>query len=246
VLSVVKLKHFLSQDFAMTVSANSSAVENVIHSRHSIRRFLPTPVSADTVRELLDLAARAPSGSNVQPWRVHALAGAEKEGLSRAIAERYSRSGIDNEIEYYPNPFIDPWISRRREFVAGLHGLLGIDRGNEEQRIRQQIRNYWFFDAPVELIFTLDCVFGERMLLDYGMFMQTLMLAARSRGLDTCPQLAIARFQETIRRTLGLPENERVICGMALGFADPDAPENQLRTTRVPAAEFTQFHGFAA
>jgi nitroreductase len=222
-----------------------SHTEDLIRSRRSIRRFLPAPVSADTVRELLELASCAPSGSNVQPWRVYALAGAEKERLSRIVSEKYLDSGIDAEIAYYPNPFAEPWFSRRREFIAGLHGLLGIAQGDEEKIVQQQMRNYHFFDAPVGLIFTLDGAFGERMLLDYGMFMQTLMLAARSRGLDTCPNLSLARFPRTIGQALGLPDNERVICGMALGHADPDASENRLRTGRAAAETFTDFRGFA-
>jgi nitroreductase len=229
----------------MNTSSNSPSVDGVIRSRRSVRRFLPTPVSADTVQELLDLAARAPSGSNVQPWRVYALAGAEKETLGRFISESYSVSGIETEIAYYPDPLVEPWLSRRRKFIADLHALLGIDKGDEEKVIQQQIRNYRFFDAPVGLIFTIDRAFGQRMLLDYGMFMQNLMLAARGHGLDTCPQLALARFQDTIRLVLDLPESEWVLCGMALGYADPDAPENRLGTERVPARAFTDFRGFA-
>ncbi|MDR0576006.1 MAG: nitroreductase [Candidatus Accumulibacter sp.] len=220
------------------------SADEVIHFRRSIRRFLPTPVDAGIVREILDLAARAPSGSNVQPWKVYALAGAEKEALSQAVTEKYSRSGIDAEVEYYPKPWAEPWLSRRRRFAADLHALLGIAEDDEEGSTRQSIRNYRFFDAPVGLIFTVDRAFGSGMLLDYGMFLQTLMLAARARGLDTCPQLAFARFQDTVRRSLGLPESERVVCGMALGHADPDAPENRLRTERVPAGAFTDFRGF--
>jgi nitroreductase len=221
------------------------SLEDAIHARRSIRRFLPTPVSVDTVRELLNFAARAPSGSNVQPWRVYALAGEEKETLSRIVIKKYTESGFDTEIEYYPNPWVEPWLSRRHEFADDLYGnLLGIGRGDLERRSLQGMRNYLFFDAPVGLIFTINRVFGSRMLLDYGMFLENLMLAARARGLDTCPQNAFARFPNTIRKTLGFPEDENVVCGMALGYADPEAPENRLRTGRVAAEEFTAFRGF--
>lgn len=227
----------------MTMSTPLS-LEEAIRTRHAIRRFLPTPVPAGTVRELLELAARAPSGSNVQPWRVYALAGAEKEALGRIVAESYLDSGDDTKVAYYPEPWAEPWLSRRRKVGADLYALLGIVRDDKEKSIRQWLRNYHFFDAPVGLIFTLDRAFGERMLLDYGMFMENLMLAARSRGLDTCPQLAFACLEGAVRRALALPENERVVCGMALGHADLDAPENRLRTERAPVEAFTDFRGF--
>jgi nitroreductase len=123
--------------------------------------------------------------------------------------------------------------------------LLGIAKGDKEKMTRQWLRNYSFFDAPVGLIFTVERVFGMGILLDYGMFLENLMLAARARGLDTCPQLAFTVFQDTIRRSLGLPESEMIVCGMALGYADPEAPENRLCTERVPAEAFADFRGFA-
>ncbi|MDR0577257.1 MAG: nitroreductase [Candidatus Accumulibacter sp.] len=230
----------------MNVNAATLPVVDAIRSRRSIRRFLPTPVDAGTVREILDLAACAPSGSNVQPWKVYALAGAEKEALGRAVTEKYLASGAEEDGgDYYPRRWVEPWLSRRRKVGADLYALLGIGRCDKEKRTRQWTRNYRFFDAPVGLIFTTDRVFGTGMLLDNGMFMENVMLAARAYGLDTCPQAAFIDFQATIRQTLGLPENERVICGMALGYADPDAPENRLRTERVPAGAFADFRGFA-
>jgi nitroreductase len=227
-------------------SANPPSAEEVIRSRRSIRRFLPTPVDAGTVRELLDLAARAPSGTNVQPWRVYALAGAPKDALVRAVVGKYETSGTEAmDFDYYPKQWVDPWLSRRRKLGYDLYALLGIAKDDKEKMARQEIRNYRFFDAPVGLIFTFDRILGMGMLLDYGMFLENLMLAARARGLDTCPQLSFAKFQNTVRQTLGLPDNERVIGGMALGYADPDAPENRLRTERVPAGTFAEFRGFA-
>ena len=238
----------------MNVPANTSlnpphspSVEEVIRSRRSIRRFLPTPVDAGTVREILELASRAPSGTNVQPWRVHALAGAPKDALIRALVEKYEVSATEPmDFDYYPKQWVDPWLSRRRKMGYDLYALLGITKGDKEKMARQEASNYRFFDAPVGLIFTFDRILGMGMLLDYGMFLENLMLAARARGLDTCPQLAFAKFQNTVQRTLGLSENERVIGGMALGYADPDAPENRLRTERAPVEAFTEFRGFAA
>jgi nitroreductase len=225
--------------------STSSTVEDAIRTRHSIRRFLPTQVSADTVREILDLAARAPSGTNVQPWKVYALAGPEKEALGRTITEKYLASGFEKtDFDYYPKEWVEPWLSRRRKVGADLYALLGIVKGDKERMTEQWLRNYRFFDAPVGLIFTIDRIFGSGMLLDYGMFMGNLMLAARAFGLDTCPQAAFSDFQNTIQQTLGFPENERVICGMALGYADPEAPENQLITERVAAETFADLRGF--
>jgi nitroreductase len=226
--------------------STSASIKDAIHTRHSIRRFLATQVNADTVREILDMAARAPSGTNVQPWKVYALAGPEKEALGRALTEKYLASGFEKtDFEYYPKEWIEPWLSRRRKVGADLYALLGIVKGDKEKMTAQWIRNYRFFDAPVGLIFTIDRIFGSGMLLDYGMFMENLMLAARAFGLDTCPQAAFSDFQNTIQQALGFPENERVICGMALGYADPEAPENQLITERVAAETFTDFRGFA-
>ncbi|MDR2452156.1 MAG: nitroreductase [Candidatus Accumulibacter sp.] len=224
----------------------SISLEEAIRSRRSLRRFLSTPVAADTIREILDLAARAPSGTNVQPWKVHALAGAEKEALSRVICEKYLASGPEEMgFDYYPKQWAEPWLSRRRKVGLDLYGLLGIAKDDKERMTRYWMRNYTFFDAPVGLIFTINRIFGLGMLLDYGMFLENLMLAARAHGLDTCPQLAFANFQATIRHVLGLPEDDLIICGMALGYADPEAPENQLVTERVPAERFAEFRGFA-
>jgi nitroreductase len=225
---------------------SSISLEEAIRSRRALRRFLSTPVTAGTVREILDLAARAPSGTNVQPWKVHALAGSGKEALSRAVCEKYLATGPEEMgFDYYPKQWVEPWLSRRRKVGSDLYGLLGIVKGDKERMTRQWMRNYTFFDAPVGLIFTIDRIFGLGMLLDYGMFLENLMLVARAHGLNTCPLLAFSSFQETVRHVLGLPESDLVICGMALGYADPDAPENQLVTERVPAEKFTEFHGFA-
>lgn len=220
-------------------------VDDAIRSRHSIRRFLPKPVSHSLLRELLELAACAPSGTNVQPWKVYALAGAEKEKLSAAIIEKFNRGEMDHrEFDYYPKEWVEPWIGRRRKIGLDLYGLLGIGREHKDAMKQQTARNYLFFDAPVGLIFTMDRKLGQGMFIDYGMFMGNLMTAARARGLDTCPQAAFADYHQTIREVLGIADNELVVCGMALGHADADAPENHLRTEREPVSAFTSFRGF--
>ncbi|WP_319241257.1 nitroreductase [uncultured Propionivibrio sp.] len=222
------------------------AVDAAIRSRHSIRRFLPNPVPQEALRELLELASCAPSGTNIQPWRVYALAGKEKEALSTAIMERFVRGETDGgrELDYYPKEWVEPWLSRRRKCGLGLYSLLGITKGDNERMKVQTGRNFQFFDAPVGMIFTLDNRLGKGMLVDCGMFMGNLMVAARARGIDTCVQAFFADYHKTIRATLGIPDNEIVYCGMALGYADPNAPENTLVTEREPVEGFTDFRGF--
>ncbi|MDR0997378.1 MAG: nitroreductase [Zoogloeaceae bacterium] len=221
------------------------AVDAAILSRRSIRRFLPTPVPKETVVELLNLAARAPSGTNVQPWKVYALAGQAKKDLSAAIVAQYDAGKHEGRgFDYYPKEWVEPWISRRREVGLGLYQLLGIPKGDREKMHAQTARNYLFFDAPVGFVFTLDRALGQGMFLDYGMFFGNLVVAARARGLDTCMQAAFADYPETVRTHLGIPQNELVVCGMALGYADEAAPENQLKTPREAAEKFTDFRGF--
>ena len=221
------------------------AVDEAIRTRHSMRRFLPTPVPKATVSELLELASRAPSGTNIQPWKVYALGGDVKTSLSTAILEHFERGDADSrEFDYYPTHWAEPWISRRRKVGFGLYGLLGITKDDKAGMKRQTGRNFLFFDAPVGLIFTIDRSLGRGMLLDYGMFLGNLMTAARARGLDTCVQAFFADYHQTIRKTLGIPDNEIVLCGMALGYADLNAPENKLITDREPVSGFTDFRGF--
>lgn len=220
-------------------------VDHAITSRRSVRRFLPTPVPRQTVEELLAIAARAPSGTNVQPWKVYALAGEAKAALSAAILDKLHSSGMDGrEFDYYPTAWSEPWLSRRRKIGFDLYGLLGIGKEDKAGMKHQTGRNYLFFDAPVGFIFTMDRCLGQGMFIDYGMFMANLMTAARARGLDTCAQAAFADYHQTIRSALGIPENELVVCGMALGYADNEAPENRLVTEREPVAGFTSFRGF--
>ncbi|MBK1680192.1 nitroreductase [Rhodocyclus tenuis] len=220
-------------------------VDSAIRSRHSIRRFLDKPVARKTLEDLLALAACAPSGTNVQPWKVYALVGEEKARLSAAIIDKFNAGPIETrEFDYYPKEWVEPWIGRRRKVGLGLYSLLGIGKEDKAAMKQQTARNYLFFDAPVGLIFTMDRKLGQGMFIDYGMFIGNLMTAARARGLDTCPQAAFADYHQTIREVLGIGDNELVVCGLALGYADPDAPENHLVTEREPVSAFTSFRGF--
>ncbi|MBS0441894.1 MAG: nitroreductase [Proteobacteria bacterium] len=230
----------------MTDPAAIHAVDAAITSRRAIRAFLPTPVPKETVVEILRVATRAPSGTNTQPWKVHVLTGAAKEKLSAAIKAAYDdpaeRAAHREEYDYYPTEWRSPYIDRRRKIGWDLYGLLGIAKTDRARMHAQHGRNYAFFDAPVGLIFTIDRVMKQGSWLDYGMFLQNVMLAARARGLDTCPQAAFTQFHRIIAQQLGLGADEMVVCGMSLGFADPAAIENTLVTERDPVEAFARFH----
>lgn len=219
-------------------------VDDAIVSRRSIRRFLSTPVAAQTVREILTVAGRAPSGTNMQPWRVYALGGERKAALSDAIVAAHDSGHDDHkaEYEYYPRVFPEPFLGRRRKVGWDLYGSLGIVKGDNARMHDQHGRNYRFFDAPVGLICTIERSLEIGSWLDYGMFLQNICIAARARGLDTCPQAAFARYHRIVREQLGIPDSEVVVCGVALGHADQDAPENTFTVERVPLDEFATFH----
>jgi nitroreductase len=225
---------------------DSDAVDRAITSRRSVRRFLPNRVAPETVEAILDAAARAPSGTNMQPWRGYVLAGAPRDALIAAVQAAFDAGepGHEQEVQYYPDSFFEPYLSRRRAVGWDLYGLLGIAKGEAVKMKAQHRRNFQFFDAPVGMIFTIDRRLATGSWLDYGMFLENVMTAARGRGLDTCAQAAWTHYHRAIRPVLGLAEEETVVCGMALGYADPDAPENALVTNRTPARSFMRFGGF--
>jgi nitroreductase len=229
----------------MITSEQQHTVDAAITSRRSIRAFLPTPVARDDIEAILAVAARAPSGTNTQPWRVYVLTGPARARLSGAIEAVYAdpqqaRLHME-EYAYYPTEWVAPFIDRRRKVGWDLYGLLGLTRDDKAGMAAQHGRNYRFFDAPVGLIFTIDRVLAQGSWLDYGMFLQNIMVAARGRGLDTCPQAAFTQFHRIIGAELALPPNEMVVCGMALGYADPSKIENTLVTERAPVAAFARF-----
>lgn len=223
----------------------NNPVEEAISSRRSIRAFLPTPVPQQTIENILDTAARAPSGTNIQPWKTYVLTGDSLAGLSRAILKVYNdpESAKDHteEYAYYPREWVSPYIERRRKIGWDLYGLLGITRDDKQKMHHQHGRNYCFFDAPVGLMFTIDRVLEQGSWLDYGMFLQNIMIAARGNGLDTCPQAAFTPFHRVISEYLNIPETQSVVCGMSLGYADPNAVENSLTTEREPLDHWVTF-----
>jgi nitroreductase len=224
---------------------STAAVDAAITSRRSVRAFLPDPVPRETIERILEVAARAPSGTNTQPWQVVVLTGEAKSALTQKIMAAYDdpaqRATHTDEYAYYPTEWRSPYIDRRRKVGWDLYGLLGIGKADKAAMHAQHGRNYAFFDAPVGLIFTIDRVLQQGSWLDYGMFLQSVMVAARGRGLDTCPQQAFAQYHRIIEEQLQFPPERMVVCGMSLGWADPAARVNALHTERAPVAEFARF-----
>jgi len=218
-------------------------VETAIASRQSVRGFLSRRIAPELIRRLLTLAARAPSGSNIQPWQVHVVTGAKRDVLAQALTAAYdSQRPEARQYQYYPATWRAPYLERRRETGWGLYRLLGIAKGDRAASAAWQAQNFRFFGAPCALIFTIDDDLGQGSWLDYGMFLQNIMILARAHGLDTCPQAALANYPDVIKQHLRLADNQIVVCGMALGYADPNATANQFRTTRIGLAEFATFH----
>jgi nitroreductase len=221
----------------------ATTVEAALDSRFSARACLPNPVPRETVEEILALASRAPSGVNMQPWKVTVVGGETRADLERDLLAAHDDGGLAHqEVPYYPDePFPEPYKSRRRTVGWALYGALGIAKGEREKTHAQHARNYRFFDAPVAMICTIDQILKIGSWLDYGMFLQSIMIAARAKGLHTCPQAAFARFPDIIRKHLVIPHDETVICGMAMGYLDHSAPENNFRTEREPVEGFARF-----
>ncbi|MEG0821221.1 MAG: nitroreductase [Burkholderiaceae bacterium] len=234
----------ISSTMAADVAA-AEAVDAAITSRRSIRAYLPTPVPRATIEQILAVASRAPSGTNTQPWQVTVLTGAALARLSDAILAAYNnpdeRARHVEEYAYYPTQWAEPYLARRRKVGWELYGLLGLGRDDRAGMHAQHGRNYVFFDAPVGLIFTIDRAMAQGSWLDYGMFLEAIMVAARARGLDTCAQAAFTPFHRVIASELELPPERMVVCGMALGWADMSRIENSLVTEREPVESFAQF-----
>jgi nitroreductase len=221
-------------------------IDAAINTRQSVRAFLPAPVARDTVEMLLKLAARSASGSNIQPWRIRVVGGNVKTRLEKAIVDAVESDGFEpyqREWNYYPVNWREPFHGRRRKIGWDMYSLLGVAKGDFEGTQSARMRNYEFFGAPVGMIFTLDEDLEIGSWLDLGIYLGSLMIAARGHGLHTCPQAAFADFHKIIRAQLGIPEKEIIICGMALGHIDPDAPVNRLVTERAPLADYASFDG---
>jgi nitroreductase len=243
----LKLAELLPTPQVSTRIADPASVDAAMLSRYSNRAFLPKPVARELLQNILQVAARAPSGTNTQPWKVYVLQGARKDALVGQVVAAHNAMAADpavaaqyqEEYDYYPEKWVSPYIDRRRECGFGLYGVLGLGKGDKAGMHAQHQQNFKFFGAPVGLMFTMDKVMGRGSLVDYGMFLQNIMLAARARGLHTCPQAAWNGFSKIILPHIGAAENEMLVCGMSLGYADEGALVNTFATTRVDAQEFT-------
>ena len=226
-----------------------ATVDTAITSRMSARAFTQQPVPQQTLQDILQVASRAPSGTNCQPWKVYVLQGQSRDTLVDKVCAAHDALRADpalaaqyrEEYDYYPEKWVSPYIDRRRENGWGLYNLLGIGKSDKDKMHAQHQRNYKFFDAPVGLMFTIDRVMGRGSLLDYGMFLQNIMVAARARGLHTCPQAAWNGFASLILPHIGAGADEMLVCGMSLGYADVDEPVNSFHTPRLPVSEFTHW-----
>jgi nitroreductase len=224
-----------------------NSVADAIQSRMSVRAFAKEPVSKEQILKILNLSARAPSGTNTQPWKAYVLEGAKLEGLCKQVCATYDSIAANPELEkeyqpgydYYPSKWFSPYIDRRRENGWSLYGLLGITKGDKDKMHAQHRKNFQFFGAPVGIFFTIDKELGRGSMLDYGMFLQNFMVAAKGEGLDTCPQAAWNAYTKIILPFIGAQDHEMLVCGMALGYADKQEIVNTFRTPRVAAEEFT-------
>ena len=233
----------------MTTQDQTAIVDSVITARHSVRAFLDTPVDTQSIKDILTVASRAPSGTNTQPWKVYVVTGDTRAQLidnifaaKQAIADDPSLADKFQETyPYYPTEWISPFIDRRRENGWGLYGLLGIQKGDKEKMAAQQDRNFKLFDAPVGLFFTVNKVMGTGSKMDIAMMIQNVMIAAKARGLDTCPQAAFNHFHPVVLETIGAGDDEELVCTVALGYADESDIVNTFITPRVPVDEFAVF-----
>jgi nitroreductase len=231
----------------MSEIKNLNAVDEAITSRMSTRAFTQQAVPRELLAQILEVASRAPSGTNTQPWKVYVLQGASRDSLVSKICTAHDAvranpelaKNYKEEYDYYPTQWISPFIDRRRENGWSLYGLLGIGKVDKDKMHAQHQRNYKFFDAPVGLMFTVNRVMGRGSLLDVGMLLQNVMVSARGHGLHTCPQAAWNGFANIIMPYIGAGEDEMLVCGMALGYADETDKVNTFHTPRVPASEFT-------
>ncbi len=217
-------------------------VSEALHQRKSTRAFLPKPVERSTLETILEAARWAPSGANTQPWSVVVLTGSAKSALEDRLVDAFRQGHKEtHDYTYYPVQWEEPYLGRRRATGFQLYQALGIAREDKAGRLAQWAENYRAFRAPALLLFFLDPLLEAGSYLDYGMFLQSIMLQALELGLATCPQAAFAEYPVSIKDQLGIPPEKRLLCGIALGYPDPDHPINQYRTPRVPVADFCRF-----
>lgn len=229
----------------MTNSRQILDAHTAIRTRHSVRRFLSTPVEPTVIERILDTAGHSASGHNIQPWKVYVVQGNTKQKITEAILkvlDTEPEEAHQPEFDYYPSEWFDPYISRRREVGFKLYELLKIDRADKVGRARQMRENFHFFGAPVGIFVTFDRRLATGTYMDIGMFLQSLMVATRAEGLDTCAQAIFTWYHRVLRAILPIHERELVVCGLSLGYADQSAPENSLRAPKMKSNKFVSYY----
>ena len=232
---------------ALKMSATLNPVDAAITSRMSARAFTQQAVPRELLEQILEVSSRAPSGTNTQPWKVYVLQGASRDSLVEKVCTAHDAIRANPELaanyqesyDYYPEKWVSPFIDRRRENGWSLYGLLDIGKADKDKMHAQHQRNFKFFDAPVGLMFTINRVMGRGSLVDAGMLLQNIMVSARGHGLHTCPQAAWNGFANIVMPHIGAAEDELLVCGMSLGYADASDKVNSFQTPRVPVSEFT-------
>ena len=219
-------------------------VKEAFVSRRSVRRFLPDSISKEKIENILEGAAFAPSGHNIQPWHVYVVQGKKKLSMTNSIIEAIkdgSAKEMKNEFDYYPTEWFEPFVSRRRAVGFELYNLLGIGRDDFEARDKQMQENFHFFGAPVGMFITMDRRLATGTFMDVGMFIQSILVGARGEGLHSCGQVAFTKFHTLIAEQLKFKENEMLVCGVSIGYEDTSAPENALRVEKLQYSDFTTF-----
>lgn len=221
----------------------TNPVLEAMMSRRSVRRFTDEPVSREVLDRILTAASYAPSGHNMQPWQVHVVTGAAKDRISAAVIQHITEGGAaDEEFDYYPVEWHEPYQGRRRAVGFTLYDLLGIKREDKARRHEQMLENFKFFGAPVGMFISFDRRLATGQFLDIGMFIQSILVAARAEGIHSCGQVAWTPYHQVLRPLLGMPDEQMLACGISLGHEDVAAPENKLRVEKVSPAEWTTWH----
>ncbi len=231
-----------------TTTTAAKTVTEALETRLSVRDFLPTPVPQDTIRRVLATASRAPSGGNVQPWRIDVVSGAKLDELKAIMQRRLAEVAAGDkseapEYDIYPKELVAPHRDYRFKIGEDMYARLGIPREDKAKRLQWFARNYQFFGAPMALFCTVDRRMGPPQWSDLGMFLQSVMLLLREEGLDSCPQECWAVYPKTIGNFIAIPPERMLFTGMAIGWRNPEHSINQLRSDRAPVDAFTTFHG---
>ena len=217
-------------------------VHEALKQRKSTRAFLAKPVENEKIMAIIQAARHSPSGTNAQPWQVAVVSGGKKDDLCRAMEDTFRNSGEGTmDYHYYPLEWHEPFKKRRLACGAQLYSALKIERQDKERRLQQWVANYRAFDAPVVLFFFLHPAMQKGSFLDFGMFLQSIMLAAVEEGLATCAQASLGQYPKLVKDFLGYDHDTVLLCGMALGYEDKEAPVNRYRTEREEVEVFTRF-----